>query len=339
MDGRELPTLSPDARFVSAAKVADEPHIVIDGPQMPGTTLALSHWPDAETPAWLAADTSAEIVARYLDAEPSGPPVSAITNNHFDEDGLFGAWLALEQPSRHAPERALAIDAATAGDFGVWTDPWAARIALATMAMAEPATTPFPAVHRALRRGSTEDPAAATYNAALPHTGRLLRDPARFERLWRPRWDPIARDISLIEAGAAEITEISELDLAVVRGPRRLWPMAVHPRTDRSRILQATKDGVMVLTYRYETWVTYPSRDLPERVDLAPVAARLQRLERNEGTWRFEGVSPAMPRLFFAGDRGRPGPSSIALGKFIELLQEAFGTEDGRPATLADRGR
>lgn len=339
MDGRELPTLSPDARFVSAAMVADEPHIVIDGPQMPGTTLALSHWPDAETPDELAADTSTEIVARYLDAEPSGPAVSAITNNHFDEDGLFGAWLALEQPARDAPERALAIAAAAAGDFGVWTDPWAARIALATMAMAEPATTPFPAVHRALRRGSSEDPAAATYNAALPHTGRLLRDPARFERLWRPRWDPIARDIALIEGGAASITEIRELDLAVVRGPRRLWPMAVNARTECSRILQATKDGVMVLTYRYETWVTYPSRDLPERVDLAPVAKRLQRIEQNDGTWRFEGVEAPVPRLFFAADRGRPGPSSIALGKLIELLHAVLGAEDSRPAARGDRGR
>ncbi len=339
MDGLELPTLSPDARFVPAGTVADEPHIVIDGPRLPGTLLALSHWPEAGTPPGLAADTSAGIVTRYLDAEPSGPPVSAITNNHFDEDGLFGAWLALEQPPPGADERALAIAAATAGDFGVWSDPWAARIALAAMAMAEPATTPFPAVHRALRRGSTDDPAAATYNAALPHTGRLLRDPARFERLWLPGWEPVERDAALIEAGAADITEIAELDLAVVRSPRRLRPMAVHPRTTCSRMLQADRDGVMVLTYRYETWVTYPSRDLPERVDLSATAERLQKIETNAGTWRFEGVEAPTPRLFLAADRGRPGPSSIEVEQVVELLVDALRTGDAHPAATEPRKR
>src|SRR5204862_6683406 len=115
-----------------------------------------------------------------------GPRLHALTNNHFDEDGLFALWLLLERPGPTDPARGLALAAAEAGDFRTWTDPWAARCALAAMAMAERPTTPFPAVLRALAPEATRDPAGAIYLAPPPPVGRLLRDPARYERPWGP---------------------------------------------------------------------------------------------------------------------------------------------------------
>ena len=136
--------------------------------------------PGRGTPPALADDTSAAIVDRYLRAGAAGPEVVAVTNNHYDEDGLFGIWLLLERPADGAPERALAIAAAEAGDFATWTDPWAARVAIAAMAMAERATTPFPEVGRALARAGGRDPAGALYLAILPRVGGLLADPERY---------------------------------------------------------------------------------------------------------------------------------------------------------------
>lgn len=323
----DLPRVAADAAFVAAEELRGTPHVVVDGARLPGTVLALSHWPDSGTPEALRADTSAAIVDRYLRAGAGGAPVAAITNNHFDEDGLFGIWLLLERPDEGAPARALALAAAEAGDFGTWTDPWAARVAIAAMAMADRRATPFPEVGRALAGAGGRDPAGELYRLLLPRVGPLLDDPERFAILWRREWAVIEEDIARLDAGEAWIEEEPAADVAVVRGARALHPMAVHPRTDRMRILSAPDDGTLVLTHRYETWVEYASRPLAPRVDLAPLAARLAEREGNPGRWTFEGVAPIMPRLFLAADRGAagPAPSTIAADELVAALVEAVG--------------
>lgn len=326
MNPAELATVAPDARFVAVARAAGTPHVVVDGPGLDGTVLALSHWPSADPPPALAADTSAGIVDRYLDAGAQGPEVDAITNNHFDEDGLFAAWLLMERPPRGAPARAMALAAAEAGDFGTWTDPWAPRCALAAMAMAERATTPFPAVQAALAPHAADDPAAAIYRALLPHTGRLLDDPDRHRRLWEPAWQRVEDDLRLLDSGEVRIDEVPELDLAIVRSARPVRGMALHPRIDAMRVLWAGEQGHLVLTDRYETWVRYASRVLRARVDLTPVLAVLQAAEARAGTWRFEGVAAPTPRLFLAGPRGTPTRSGLGAERLVELLTPLLST-------------
>jgi hypothetical protein len=319
---RRLPSVAAGAAFVPAEDLDGAPHVVVDGARLPGTVLSLSHWPEAGTPAALAADTSAEIVDRYLRAGAGGPPVAAVTNNHYDEDGLFGIWMLLEQPPEGAPERRLAIAAAEAGDFGTWTDPWAARAAIVAMAMAERATTPLPEVGRALARAGGRDPAGALYLAILPRVGGLLADPDRYRFIWEPEWARVEADIALLDAGEASIEDHPAADLALVRAPRPLRDMAVHPRTGRMRILTALPDGTLAVRHRYETWVEYASRPLAPRVDLAPLLPRLQASERKPGAWRFDGVEPIRPRLYLADGHGRSRPSSLGPERLAELLAE-----------------
>jgi hypothetical protein len=320
-DAAPLPAVGEDARFVPHEELRGAPHVVVDGPRLPGTVLALSHWPEAGTPHAVAADTSALIVDRYLELPHPGPPVDALTNNHFDEDGLFALWLLLERPGPADPTRALAVAAAEAGDFRTWADPWAARCALAAMAMAERPTTPFPAVLRALSPEAARDPAGAIYRALLPHVGRLLRDPARYERLWGSAWARVEADVALLDAGDATVEEAAEVvDVAVVRAPRPLNALAVYPRIRSMQVLTASPDGGLVLEHRYETWVRYVSRPLPPRVDLTPLLPRLQALERRHGTWRFDGVRAMTPRLYPAGPEGRPAPSSLGPERLLAEL-------------------
>jgi uncharacterized protein DUF6687 len=314
-----LPRIVPGARIVPWDELAGEPHAVVDGPRLPGTVLALSHWPASGSPDEVAADTSAAIVDRYLAMDHGGPAIGVLTNNHFDEDGLLAMWLLVERPLA-GPERSLAIAAAAAGDFGTWEDPWAARTALAAMGMAERATTPFPEVMRALAPGTAADPAGALYRALVPRVGPLLRDPERYRRQWEPAWRRVVEDRALLDAGDARIDEVPEADLAVLRAPRPLHPMAVYPLTDRMRVLTATPDGVLVLEHRYETWVRFVSRPLAPRVDLTPLCARLQALERAPGRWVFDGVADMRARLWLSTAAGAPGPSSLGAERLAEEL-------------------
>ena len=168
------------------------------------------------------------------------------------------------------------------------------------------------------------DPAGRLYRAILPRVGGLLADPERYRMLWRPRWARIESDMALLDAGDATVEDVPDLDLAVVRAPRSLDPMALHPRTPRMRILTAIPDGTVTVTHRYETWVDYASRPLSPRVDLGPVADRLQGEERNPVRWLFEGVQVIMPRLMAAGPKGAPAPSSVPPERVVELLAEEW---------------
>jgi Family of unknown function (DUF6687) len=327
IDAPSLPRLAEGADFVRLEELRGRRHIVVDGVPVEGTALSLSHRPGGGCPANLADDTSALIVDRYLREGAGGEAVDAVTNDHYDEDGLFGIWLLLEAPPEDSPERALAIEASEAGDFKTWRDPWAPRVAIAAMGMAERHLTPLPEVGRILARSAGRDPAGELYRAVLPHTRRLLTDPERYRMVWGDEWSVVEADMALLDAGGATIEEEPAADLAVVRTPRPLHPMALYPRTRCTRVLTATPDGVLVVQHRYETWVEYASRPLAPRVDLAPLAARLQEREERPGRWVWDGADAIMPRLWLSGGPGRPAgpaPSSIPAGELVEELVGAL---------------
>lgn len=314
-----LARVSPSAVFVPIHEVRGRPHVVVDGPCGDGTVLGLSHWPDGGTPPQLEADTSAGIVARYLDATPSGPTVDLVTNNHFDEDGLLAAYMLLERPAP-GKLRDLAVEAAEAGDFQRWREPEAAWCAIALMAMAERPTTPFPDVLRALNGAAAHDPAGTITIALLPHVADLLLDPDRFHRLWEPAWKQVQDDIALLDSGAATVEEIPGGDLAIVKAERPLSAFAVYPRINAMRVLTATPDGMLRLRHRYETWVRYASRTLPPRIDVSGLLPMLARRETRPGIWRFDGIEHPQARLVFVDSVGSPVPSGLSCAQLVDAI-------------------
>jgi len=323
------PRISEGAVFRPWHLARGHAHVAVDCAPSAGTELVLSHWPAAGTPARWEDDTSALIADRYLrDPPDGGRAVDVLTCDHYDEDGLFALWLLLERPCEGDPRRALAIAGAEAGDFGTWTDPAAARAAIAAMRMAERHATPFPDVARILASVRDRDPAGDLYAAILPRVGRLLDDPDRFRLLWAPDWRRVEEDAALLDAGDARVREVPEADLAIVEAPRALHDMAVHPRTARMRVLTALDDGTLHLRHRYETWVRYVSRPLAPRVELAGLARRLQRLERRPGTWVAEEMAVIRPMVYLRGPAAGPAPSSIGADRFAAELVAALRDAD-----------
>ena len=92
-----------DVKYVSYTEASAAPNVIVDGSATKNTVLTLSHWPKSGTPAHLKADTSAEIVFRYLDQSLMHADASVVSNNHYDEDGLVGIFtLAVTRPARSA---------------------------------------------------------------------------------------------------------------------------------------------------------------------------------------------------------------------------------------------
>jgi hypothetical protein len=291
----------------------------------PSTVVVLSHWPGSPTPEALRADLSAEIAFRALDAPEWLDGARAVSNNHFDQDGLTGVF-ALWDPSTATQQRELLIDVARAGDFGTFSDRTAARIAMTIAAWAEPARSPLPAEVFA-----GDDPTAALYEATLPRLGELIAAPEAAEALWAGEDAHLQAGLDAVAAGVVEVDDDPGLDLAVVRIPAQwaeqtahrftqartaaLHPMAGYAATERFVVLTLQGGAPPRLECRYETWVRFVSHPVRARRDLRPLAAELDAAEPGATRWRADPPSALTPEL------RADAPSGLSDAALVERIR------------------
>jgi len=315
-------------------RLDSSPNIIVDGAAGLGTVLTLSHWPKSGTPANLKRDTSAEIVFAYLDSPDLHVPADVVSNNHFDEDGLVGIF-ALVEPAMAENHRALLIDVARAGDFGVYERRGAARIAFAISAYADSAASPFPAELFAMPYPQM---VGELYRRILEILPALLTNVEDFRQLWEAEDEKLTLSEELIEKGQITIEERPGTDMAVVTVPPGLMaqrvhrftqsrfeechPFALHNRTCCSRVLLVQRQNVE-FRYRYETWVQLASRKPLLRVDLKPFAEELNREESSGGAWRFDGVDRITPRLHLEGSVASSIPAALIQTRLEHYLATA----------------
>lgn len=309
-------------RYVPATELDGRPHVVVDGAPRPGTVLTLSHWPGTPTPRELWADVSAEIVLHALTRRrlwPSG--VDAVTVDHYDADGVISLGLLVGDglSEGHHP---LLVAAAHAGDFDVVASVDAGRVAFGLAAL----------------QADTTELSAERALATLPE---LVETPAAFEALWGPEEAALRAAAAMRDTGTLRIEDHPALDLAVVhvdaddpRAEAARWgdavvhPGAVHSATGCLRVATLTGRRYEV-HFRYETWVRLGRRRPRRRVDLAPLATRLQTLESDGGAWVFDGAGAIVPQLKRADD----GESTLSPELFLdELVRALRKLDEGPPA-------
>jgi hypothetical protein len=286
---------------------------------MESTLITLSHWPKSGTPKALKADSSAEIVFNYLDSPEFHVEAQAVSNNHFDEDGLVGVY-ALVEPQKALAHRQLLIDVAWAGDFGVCRDRTAARIAFAIGAHYDPARSPL---DRAIFDLPYPEMCGRLYEEMLPRFESIYGQIERFKDLWRDEDAALTASQDALEGGAISIEEFPEADLAVVRVGEgvQLHEMTVHGATDCTRILELHDEGPL-FRYRYESWVQITSRPIRPRADLAPLAEALT-AEESQGHWTFDGVDQITPKMRLEGAGQSALSSDELVRRFVDFLAEA----------------
>ncbi len=319
-------------RFVPYREVGDQANIVVDGAPLPSTVLTLSHWPVNATPERFKRETSTETVLAFLDSREPPAAAAVVTNNHFDEDGLFSMFVVIN-PRAALLHRHLLADAARTGDFGMFRSRDAARLCFVIEAHADPRLSPLP---RRIFAGSGAQQVAGLYHAMLARLPRFLADPARLRRFWETQDRHLDASEALIDSGRVSIEEEPELDLAIVRIPpelpeRTVWrylqreqapvhPFAIHNETRCARLVRM-QGRCLEFQYRYESWLQIASRRPALRVDLAPLARWLNRRERN-GRWVWEHTLALAPRLRLAGGRA----TSIAPALVLRALREHLRT-------------
>ncbi len=314
-------------RFVPYAELGTTPNIIVDGAGQDATLLTLSHWPKSGTPASLKRDTSAAIAFAWMDTPDWRVDAEVVSNNHFDEDGLI-ALFALTDPVTATAHRDLLIDAAAAGDFGVYRNPHAARLAFTMAGLADPALSELPASLFSLPYPAQ---VAALYRELLARLPSMLKDLPAWENYWREPEQHLLRSIAAIKAGEIQIEEHPDLDLALVRFPDPVpagggtsvdmeslcHSFALYTATPCSRMLLIS-GRAMEFRYRYEGWVQMVSRRPLPRVALEDLVAKLNSEERSGGRWIVPGVDQITPVMQLEG----ASESTIPEGEFLARLTD-----------------
>ena len=294
-------------KFVGYEASAAEPNVVVDGSPNDGTVLTLTHWPGFPQPDGFHFDLSAEMAFHFLDAPIDPPAAHVVTNNHFDQDGLVGLHALLE-PEQSQHHRQLLIDVASAGDFATFRDRRAARASMIIDAYADSDRSPL--AGRLV--GSYDEQCVVLYEETIPLLVAMAVDGERFRDLWAEEDEQLTESEKMIATGVVNIEEVPEIDLAVVtipenEGSRRghrfagesfegVHPMALHKATGCFRLLVVHGRRYQYVD-RYETWVQYRSRRPLARVDMRPLADRLNECEHGTATWtasRPGGLTPTL---------------------------------------------
>jgi hypothetical protein len=313
-------------RYVPWDELHGQPNIIVDGYPAEGTLITLSHWEGSGSPDEIADDLSTQIAFRYLDRPDLHVSVDAVSNNHFDEDGLSGIYAVLE-PEAALARREQIIDVASAGDFGVFRDREAARVAFALMSLADEDRSPLGSD---LFKRPYPEQSAAMYSEGLSKYPEMLASPDRFRALWEQEDAWLSESEKIAESGAMTIEGHPDIDLAIVRLPENgeapisseadilgMHQAAIHNRTQMFRTL-VIKGNRYLVRYRYETWVRYVSRPTMARVDLAPLANELTEREAAGTTWSFDGNDELTPRLRIKGG----GEGSLSPDEFTSSVTE-----------------
>ena len=309
------------------------PNVVVDGRGNEATVLVLSHWPRNRTPPELRADSSTEIVLNYLRSprrDEYRADAEAVSNNHYDVDGLMSVWAMLEpEAALQRAERLVAVG--ECGDFDRWSGERATKVTCALYGLE---SLPSPVRRGLAGQRDYLDRTAYLYRETLPLVRALLDDVDRFEEYWRDEFGKVEAGRALFARGEATVQETPELDLAVFELPQPVHDIALYEQTACSRVALVIGDDRYQARYRYESWVELQSRRPPPRIDLQPFADRLQAIEGNPGEWVADDVQRTLPRLRLRGPEGGTSPSSLTPGLFVRLFASYLRENESNAALL-----
>jgi hypothetical protein len=306
--------------FVPFGQLRRQPTIVVDSTGL-GAALTLAHWRGVTTPTALRDDTSAGSCLRALHA-PATPGLEAlaVTANHFDIDGFIGVWALLN------PELALAHEAllrltATLGDFREmdWQHPLAAHaLQVVCWLNAEEKARFYEPFGAPARRRREDEASAEKFAWFLPRFAEMLLNPETGCAAWEPEYMRVQQAVAQLQGPLTQRTDYPTIGLVVIRTPQPVPYYALFGPTAGFDWVLSLYDGQRYeLECKYTTWIDLESRPTLPRLPLAPLAARLNELEKGSYRWAADPLTDTGPLLRLAG---RPLPKA-----------ERYADPDGRP--------
>lgn len=284
----------------------------------PPSLLTLGTAPGMQPPPALNADTTTGMVLRLLrsaDGRRLLGGAGAATCADFSGDHLLALW-ALTAPDAALARAGRLTDTARAAEFGVCRSEEVAQIACFLRAYPEEA-------------GIAD--AGTLFTTLLPQVQRLLDTPRELDLYWIGEYSDVLRANHLLHSGAVQIDDYPELDLTVMQTPLRLHELTRLTAAAHSRLLTVRSENTYLLEYRRESWVRCPPRPTLPRIDLRPLAQRLNFFERAPGSWWADPPDEPVSLLFLDDGRGVASPSRLAAETVIAEVVDYLRAGAHRP--------
>ncbi len=289
-------------------------HLCVDG--MSPTGPNLSHWPGNRTPRELKADLSTGICLRFARSSAADQArvlagATQVLNNHYDTDG-FLSLLAVTRPEVALAREEVCLAAAATGDYSVFTTRRGFAIDRIVLNLGKRPGTPLYGELDAQPQAARD---YARYRWLLDHAEAVLDAPERLTPLFEAELDDTLRALDAAQAGALQRDLFHAEGIAVLTSATDLSRIVLNTLSVLHRVLhvRAAPSGghCFRLHERTESWFEMVTIQPPARLDLRPLAARLQALEgaRGEagaGVWNADAPDDPIPELYF----GAPGPQA-----------------------------
>ncbi|WP_114779062.1 DUF6687 family protein [Botryobacter ruber] len=291
-------------QFISFSEVKNHKAIVVDSTHPNG--LILSHWRGAPTPEQVRDDTSAGIVLHALREGLPGLELAYVTANHFDIDGFVGVW-SLLNPELALENEELLRQMAIIGDFRELdlNHPLAGEaLKLVCWINARERELFYPpfGAEQLPEPEVTLCPKKFAY--FLKEFGRVLQDPDWERGVWEDEVASVLLGYRDMYKPDTKISRHPDIGLVIIQTPHPIHYYALFSRTVGFDIVLACyENNRYELEYKYTTWVDISSRPTLPRLSMAPLAARLNALEKSGRTWTYDAVKETGPLLRLDGDK------------------------------------
>ncbi len=308
--------------------------ISVDGAS-PGR-LHLSHWPVNRTPDRFRHDLSTGMCLLLGDApdrEQLLSGITAVTNNHYDTDGVCSVFVCIEPALAKAHAHTL-VAAAAAGDFSLFTTPEGVKLDLTLTALTKAENSPV----KTSLFTSDREARQAQYDFALQHLPQWLANPDTHADWFAREFWTIQQHLRLLREEDAEVEIFHSLDLAVITTAQPLHETAVNTATACDRILTvlSTESGAAKYEVRLTTlsWFDLQSRPYKPRLDWSELALRLNEEAPGDGTWQADDISDPTPKLVFADKEGISALNATQPAAVRRIVADFFTASPHLPAGI-----
>lgn len=306
------------ARHVDAAA----PHLSVDGMTERGPNL--SHWPGNRTPRRYKADLSTGICLTFARAPADEQraflgTAELVVNDHYDTDG-FLSMLAVTRPDVAFAAEELCLLGAATGDYQAYHTRRSFAVDRIVVNLARDGS---PVADR-FAHLTGADRSDARYSWLIENAERVLHDPESLAGCWLDDWRATTDELTRCRAGALERELVPHVGLGVVTTAMPIRRLVLNTLAGAWRVLHVLPVATGGGRYRYhdrtESWFEVVTFSPLPRVDLRPLAARLQELEGSTvpaARWCADPPTEPVPELWFGADEPQ------AYGEVTRTLAES----------------
>ena len=272
--------------------------LVVDAHHPQGFNL--SHWRGAPVPKGCEADTSTEIVLNAIEKNIPELSKQYVTNNHYDIDGFLGVW-SLFNPEQALANKALLIEMAQIADFreiNFEFKQWEKALKLVCWLNKLEADKFYPPF-------GAPDIAEKEMEACLPKYRYFL---STFEKYLKsaiediPDTDEFQLVVNQLQGiHLAENHDFIRLHSIASENPMHYYGLYAGSR-QADMVLSQYRNNRYELEYKYTTWVQTTREHFP-RIDLKPLADRLNEMEKSAYKWDTEHFTDTAPILRLKGKK------------------------------------